>query len=76
MSVLIATKQGTYSVGRHFTTMPKEPITPPTPKPAEPQTPPITDPQPYKDPVELPPGDPQEDRPYRDPQTPELALTD
>ena len=49
--------------------MPKEPITPPTPKPAEPQTPPITDPQPYKDPVEPPPGDPLtghgSDPPYR-----------
>jgi hypothetical protein len=33
-------EQGTYSVGRHFTTMLKETITPPTPKPAEPQTPP------------------------------------
>jgi hypothetical protein len=50
--------------------MPKEPIEPTTPKPAEPGEPPISDPQPYKDPVNQPPADPQEDRPSRDPQPP------
>jgi hypothetical protein len=37
------------------------------PKPAEP---PIKDPQPYKDPIAPPPGDPGQDRPLSDPQPP------
>jgi hypothetical protein len=40
------------------------------PSPAEPQVPPIKDPQPYKDPIKPPPGDPQEDRPLHDPVPP------
>jgi len=37
------------------------------PNPAEP---PVRDPQPYQDPIKPPPGDPQEDRPLRDPVPP------
>jgi hypothetical protein len=40
------------------------------PNPAEPQEPPVKDPQPYQDPIRPPPGDPQEDRPLRDPVPP------
>ena len=54
-----------------FFPMPKEPITVPKPEPAEPTpAPPVKDPQPYTDPVEPPPGDPQEDRPMHDPVQP------
>ena len=52
--------------------MTKQPITPPSPQPAEPPNhSPIKEPQPYKDPVEPPPGDPQEDRPMHDPVPPD-----
>ena len=50
--------------------MPKQPITPQRPEPVEPATPPVKDPQPYRDPIETPPGDPNEDRPMRDPTPP------
>jgi len=46
------------------------PIRPQNPQPAEPHEPPVQDPQPYKDPVSPPPGDPQQDRPLQDPQPP------
>lgn len=36
----------------------------------EPTEPPIKDPQPYKDPIAPPPGDPGQDRPLADPQPP------
>jgi hypothetical protein len=41
------------------------------PQPAGQPKPPVEDPQPYKDPVEPPPGDPQEDRPMYDPVPPD-----
>ena len=50
--------------------MPKEPIDIPRPQPAEPDNLPVKDPQPYIDPVESLPGDPQEDRPMHDPAVP------
>ena len=50
--------------------MPKEPIDIPRPQPAEPDNQPVKDPQPYVDPVETPPGNPQEDRPMHDPTVP------
>lgn len=40
------------------------------PQPAEPDNPPVKDPQPYRDPVLIPPGDPAEARPMQDPVTP------
>jgi hypothetical protein len=55
---------------RSLPCMPKEPITTPRPQPVEPNEQPVKDPQPYKDPAESPPGDPQEDRPMRDPPAP------
>jgi hypothetical protein len=52
--------------------VPNQPIDPQRPQPAEyPSTPPVEDPQPYKGPVERPPGDPQEDRPMHDPVSPD-----
>lgn len=51
--------------------MAKEPMTPPTPGPAEPSKPPMEDPQPDVQPEKEPPGQPQEDRPLRDPTTPD-----
>jgi len=48
--------------------MPKQPITPPRSQRPEP---PIKDPQPYKDPVSPPPGDPPEQRPMQDPTPPD-----
>ena len=60
--------RGTYRFAAGSVFMPKEPITVPRPQPAEPNN--INDPQPYIDPVESPPGDPQEDRPLHDPTVP------
>jgi len=51
--------------------MPKEPIKPPRSQPAGPSEPLIKEPQPYKDPVRPPPGDPQQDRPMQDPIPPD-----
>jgi hypothetical protein len=38
---------------------------------ADPDKVPFEDPRPYKDPLEPPPGDPQEDRPMYDPIQPD-----
>jgi hypothetical protein len=65
-----ALPNGTIDAGRSCPSMPSEPMTPAQPQPAEPSEPPVTDPQPYTDPVQSPPGDPNEDRPMRDPVTP------
>ena len=48
----------------------KQTMTIQQPDPAKPDNAPIKDPQPYRDPIEKPPGDPGEDRPMRDPTPP------
>ena len=65
---LLLAMSGTYCLRRTFTFMSTEPT---TPEPAEPGKPPVEDPQPYRDPVQPPPGDPGEDRPLRDPIPPD-----
>ena len=63
MVVGIAANSGTTLPSGRWLHMPKEP------KPVEPDQP-IKDPQPYTDPVQSPPGDPNEERPMRDPIEP------
>jgi len=60
--------RGTAAGFARWQNMPKEP------KPGEPRKPPIEEPKPDVQPEQLPPDNPQEDRPLHDPQPPNIDL--